>query len=208
MKKNLKGVGLALTCGAVLLAGACNRRDDRLATPEPTPVTSEPRRDLDNAGRAVERGVDNAGRTVEHGVDQAGRVVNHGVDQTGRALGTHTDQAGPVANAPAPAGATMAFSAALDNIAEARCQREQRCNHIGTGQRYESLQACRTVVRNEFSRDINPNDCRGGIDRTELNECMREVREEDCGNPIDTLQRVAACRTADLCNANRSVSMR
>jgi len=98
---------------------------------------------------------------------------------------------------------------ALNNIAEARCDRELRCNNVGQVRRYESSQTCRTVVRNDFSRDLNPAECQGGIDRAELSECMSDIRTEDCNNPIDTLSRLAACRTSDLCRANPSpVSMR
>jgi hypothetical protein len=35
----------------------------------------------------------------------------------------------------------------------------------------------------------------------ELDECLEEIRNEDCGNPFDTLGRLAACRENDICKA-------
>lgn len=107
----------------------------------------------------------------------------------------------------AAANATMAFSDAIGSIVSARCEREQRCDHIGRGKRYESEQACRTALRSDLADDLNPAECSHGIDRRELSECMQQVREEDCGNPIETLERVVACRTSDLCR-DTSVSLR
>lgn len=113
------------------------------------------------------------------------------------------------ASAPLTAGAnaTMPVSDAVGNIVAARCEREQRCDHIGAGKRYESVQACRTALRTDLADDLNPAECSRGIDRRELSECMQQVREEDCGNPIETLERVVACRTSDLCR-DTTVSLR
>jgi hypothetical protein len=99
------------------------------------------------------------------------------------------------------APATMAFNQALDNIAGSRCDRELRCGNVGTGKRYESVQACHAVVRNSFATDLNAADCPSGIDQRELAECMQEVRDENCSNPLDTLGRIAACRTSDMCRS-------
>lgn len=62
-------------------------------------------------------------------------------------------------------------------------------------------------MRASFSDDLNPSECRAGVDRGELRECLEEVRNESCGNPVDTLERVVACRASDLCHAT-TVSLR
>lgn len=103
---------------------------------------------------------------------------------------------------------TLAFNEALNNIASSRCEHEARCGNVGTGKRYESTDACRTVVRNDYARDLNAADCPAGIDRQELSECVQAVRDESCGNPIEAIGRIAACRTSDMCQATRNVSMR
>jgi hypothetical protein len=114
------------------------------------------------------------------------------------------------AERPAAAGGanTLAFGDALNDIAATRCERENRCGNVGQGKRYESVQTCRTVVRNDFARDLNAADCPAGIDRGELSECVQAVREESCGNPIEAIGRITACRTSDMCQATRTVTLR
>lgn len=167
--------------GVGLLVGACERTDN---TVRPTP---EAERTATNAAREARIASQEAARAAEHAAEAA-------------------RQAATPAPAAVPA-ATMAFSDALGSIAEARCEREQRCDHIGMGKRYESVQVCRTVVRNDLSSRLNPADCNRGIDRSELSECVTEARNEACGNPVDTLERIVACRASDLCR-NTSVSLR
>jgi hypothetical protein len=54
-------------------------------------------------------------------------------------------------------------------------------------------------VRTGFSDDIVPTECPSGVDRRALSVCLKEVRDEGCGDPLDTLARLASCRTAALC---------
>ncbi len=52
------------------------------------------------------------------------------------------------------------------------------------------------MINNELSRDLNVADCNAGIDRAELRECMNDINTAQCGNPIDTITRLAACCTS------------
>lgn len=167
--------------GLGLVVGACERTDNTVRS------TPEAEREATNAAREARAASQEAARAAERAAEAARQAATP-----------------PPAAVPTT---TMAFSDALGSIAEARCEREQRCDRIGAGKRYESLQVCRTVVRNDLSSRLNPADCNRGIDRSELSECMAEARNEDCGNPIDTLERIVACRASDLCR-NTSVSMR
>jgi hypothetical protein len=98
-----------------------------------------------------------------------------------------------------PMATRAEFRAALGEIAQARCAHEGRCNNVGQGRRYQNDQTCRTVISNELARDLNVADCSTGIDRAELRECMNDINTAQCGNPIDTITRLVACRTSDLC---------
>ena len=167
--------------GVGLLVGACERTDN---TVRPTP---EAERTATNAAREARIASQEAARAAEHAAEAA-------------------RQAPP----PAPAGgaaAPLGFPAARASRAAARGAPPPRCDHIGMGKRYESVQVCRTVVRNDLSSRLNPADCNRGIDRSELSECVAEARNEACGNPVDTLERIVACRASDLCR-NTSVSLR
>ena len=42
-------------------------------------------------------------------------------------------------------------------------------------------------------------ECPRGVDSKELDECLESIKTESCNNPIDTISRLAACRTSDLC---------
>jgi Family of unknown function (DUF6184) len=90
---------------------------------------------------------------------------------------------------------------AVDSIVQARCDREARCNNIGTDREYTNRDACLSEVRADWRDDLNFTDCPGGVDSKELNECMEEIRAESCGNPFDTLGRLVACRSSDLCRS-------
>lgn len=95
----------------------------------------------------------------------------------------------------------VAIPQALSQIAEARCQREQRCKTIGEGKDFPSMDACVTKVQSDYRDDLNARNCPGGASGSELSECLKEIRESDCGSKLDELSRMAACRTSELCKA-------
>jgi hypothetical protein len=88
---------------------------------------------------------------------------------------------------------------AVSAIVEARCDREARCDNIGKDDKFKSWQQCKQEIAKKSSDKIGAPECPGGIDQHELSECLTEVRNEGCHNPLDTLERVAACNSADLC---------
>jgi hypothetical protein len=96
-------------------------------------------------------------------------------------------------------GGPVDVSSAVDRIVEARCAREASCGYIGSDKKWASANACSEVVSREYSDDLTAEDCPAGVDAKELDECIKESRNADCGNPIDVIGRVAACRTSDLC---------
>ncbi|WP_437737514.1 DUF6184 family natural product biosynthesis lipoprotein [Sorangium sp. So ce1335] len=116
-------------------------------------------------------------------------------DREERALGTTRPAEGTRVEA------RVATVNAVDGIVQARCDREARCNNVGSGREYASNEACAARIRAEWREDLNLADCPGGVDAKELNECLEEIRNDDCGNPFDTLGRIAACRSSDLCKA-------
>ncbi|HMJ11018.1 MAG TPA: DUF6184 family natural product biosynthesis lipoprotein [Polyangiaceae bacterium] len=94
-----------------------------------------------------------------------------------------------------------AQGSAVASITQARCQREQRCENIGADKKYESMAKCVSEIRETWKDELNTRECRGGIVKKELDECLEEVRNENCNNPFDTLNRVLACREGDICKA-------
>lgn len=88
---------------------------------------------------------------------------------------------------------------AIERIVAARCEREATCNNVGSDKHYASRDVCTRDIRNDMRDDLNAKDCPAGIDQKELNECLQAIQKESCGNPLETISRLAACRTGDMC---------
>ena len=113
------------------------------------------------------------------------------------AVGCHKDSK-PTAYGGGP-GLQANIDAGIAKMAGAKCDRAQRCNHIGAGEKFETRAQCETVMRGKLTDEIHPEDCRGGIDDGELQQCMNEVRSESCGNPFSKLETHGECKTSQLC---------
>lgn len=96
-------------------------------------------------------------------------------------------------------GSTVAINRAQDEITQARCDMEERCKNIGQDKTYADRNQCMTKVRDTWKEDMNFNNCSGGVDANELDKCLSEIRNHECGSVIDHLSRVMQCRTGELC---------
>jgi hypothetical protein len=92
-----------------------------------------------------------------------------------------------------------ATASAAESIAQSRCEREERCGNVGGDKKFSSMDDCLTRVRTDWKDDLNARECPGGINRPQLDECLTEIRNEECSSPLDTLERVAACTSAQIC---------
>ena len=88
---------------------------------------------------------------------------------------------------------------AAEQIAQARCEREQQCGNIGNDKTFSSTQDCLARIQSDWKDDLNARECPGGINQHELNECMSQVRAEACSNPFDTLARITECTSGQIC---------
>ena len=88
---------------------------------------------------------------------------------------------------------------AAEQIAQARCEREQECGNIGADKTYSSAQDCLARIQNDWKDELSSRQCAGGINQHELNECMGQIRTEACGNPFDTLARITECTQGQIC---------
>jgi hypothetical protein len=95
--------------------------------------------------------------------------------------------------------AANADAAIVEQLATARCDREQTCNNIGGGQKYASRSVCMEQMRGSIANDLNAYNCPRGIDRNEVGHCVTAIKSEECGNPLDTLARMEKCRTTPMC---------
>ena len=90
-------------------------------------------------------------------------------------------------------------ASAVTTLAAERCDREVRCKNIGAKEKYKSRTDCIAEMERDKRDDLNSDVCPGGIRQKELNDCLQAIHDEACGNPLDTLTRLAACRSGNLC---------
>lgn len=87
---------------------------------------------------------------------------------------------------------------AVTRITEARCTREEKCGNIGAGKKYADRAACQGEVSQNTQSDLRASECAGVVPK-ELDECLDEVKNQACNNPIDAITRVASCTRSQLC---------
>jgi hypothetical protein len=134
------------------------------------------------------------------GLVAVGSGVALGCDHEHRARTENEAYVGPAHPTDAPAlPGSKGVDSARHEIVAARCEREERCSNIGSGKDFDNMAACRSKLDGKTESDLNTNDCKHGVDRGKLSECLAKIRDEDCGNPIDSLSRVTACRTGAIC---------
>src|SRR2546429_3817584 len=90
-------------------------------------------------------------------------------------------------------------ASAVSSIAGARCDREVRCGHVSARDKFKTRAACVAEMKRDRRDDLNTDVCPGGIREKELNDCLTSIRDEDCGNPLDSIARLNACRSGNLC---------
>jgi hypothetical protein len=108
----------------------------------------------------------------------------------------NTGHATAMADGMTPAARTRS---AAEQIAQARCEREQQCGNVGSDKTFSSAQDCLVRIQSDWKDDLNARECPGGINQHELNECMAQVRAEACSNPFDTLARITQCTSGQIC---------
>ena len=136
---------------------------------------------------------------------------NNNLDRDGTVEQTYGDKSGAPALSPSPGervGVTTVTGAdlagrgndlAIERIASARCARETACNNVGSDKHFVSPGVCMRELRTRMGDDLRASECPRGIDSEALDKCLETIRSESCNNPIETIQRLAACRTSDLC---------
>jgi hypothetical protein len=88
---------------------------------------------------------------------------------------------------------------AVARITAARCARETACNNVGADKHFVDHDVCAREVQKKLATDLDPKQCPRGIDAAAVDTCMEAIRTESCNNPIDTISRLASCRTSDMC---------
>jgi Family of unknown function (DUF6184) len=88
---------------------------------------------------------------------------------------------------------------AIDGIAATLCRREAKCENVGGAGQYLNHFECVDRLRGEAIVELAPMDCPEKIDADLLDNCLAEIRRQECGLVIAALDRVPACAKAALC---------
>ena len=88
---------------------------------------------------------------------------------------------------------------AIQRVTNARCDREVACNNIGGGKSYSTREACMNELGHDKAADLRAEECPRGISEPDLHDCLTDIKSEKCGNPLDSISRIAACRKGKLC---------
>lgn len=97
-------------------------------------------------------------------------------------------------------GATIALNDdAATRVTHARCDHEAACSRVGAGQKYADRDACMRELGRSDRAALRAEICPNGIHEPAVTSCMNAIRNEPCGGSLDTLDRIASCRTNRLC---------
>jgi len=181
---------LGLACAAL---SACNKTNDRQT------VSAAEQRRIDER-RAAERRAEER-RAEDRRIDPDERRADRTAEERRaeeRRADARYDRRERLASSVDPA-IRATPSSAVTSLATERCDREARCNNIGAKEKYKTRADCVAELERDKRDDLNSDVCRGGIRQKELNDCLQAVHDEACGNPLDAITRLTACRTGNLC---------
>ncbi len=199
-------IGLIKGAGALAVASiafvACSKTHDRDVQSRPYVPSAAEQRRIDDERRAEDRRAEER-RAEQRRIDDERRAVaadERRLQDERRADEARRDrEARTYGGGPRETVLRATPGSAVASIAAARCDREVRCKHIGPKEKYRTRGACVAELERDKRDDINSDVCTGGIREKELNDCLASIRDEDCGNPLDTISRLNACRTGNLC---------
>ena len=99
--------------------------------------------------------------------------------------------------APISAAQRKANESIVRSVARAHCDREERCDQIGPDAKYGTRAACLQRIRRDWHELLSSDECRAGVSKPALEQCLAELHAERCGDPFDTLARRRTC--SDVC---------
>ena len=92
---------------------------------------------------------------------------------------------------------TPAAERGAESVTRALCERAERCGEVGPNALYASNRHCLDALWVDSIEQLSP--CRTGVDREALRECLAEIGEHGCDDPMGGFQQYLACKVEDLC---------
>jgi hypothetical protein len=112
-------------------------------------------------------------------------------------------QSRPSVPPPAEVQPRISAADAVNQIAAAKCDREQRCNQMASKPTSADTNECRLAVKHDIDKDFGDRAaCRNGVSKTDLDQCVAKLDAQDCGvvgTLTEGIQTSMACGPSDLC---------
>lgn len=103
-----------------------------------------------------------------------------------------------------PAAATTTTTAAVSHddavmrLTTARCDREAACNNLGPGKKHADRDACMRETGQSTRGTLRADQC-PQIDQSKLSDCLNDIKNERCGNVLDSLDTITSCTRSKVC---------
>jgi hypothetical protein len=91
------------------------------------------------------------------------------------------------------------FRTTVAKVARAKCDREMRCGNVGPTEKFPTRSDCVSKSEADSRGDLNADDCLLGVSQTGFLACLKAIREDDCGNALEAMARLDACRSDNVC---------
>jgi hypothetical protein len=93
----------------------------------------------------------------------------------------------------------LELDARFTRVAEATCDYEARCGHVGENTKYADRRACVTDQRAQLADELATSACGPAVDGNAMSKCLTAIDDSKCDDPVDTTRRVQACRAGLIC---------
>lgn len=90
---------------------------------------------------------------------------------------------------------------AIPKLAAAECEHEVKCNNVGEGLEFTSLNECKRLKEEKLTKDFNDDEaCKNGIPSSNLDACVTKTADQECRASVVAKVKVdAVCGSNDLC---------
>jgi hypothetical protein len=96
---------------------------------------------------------------------------------------------------------------ARDRATSTSCAWYSKCNQIGPGLMYDTLESCQVQVRGSWDKAWPVASCDGKINEPALETCLEAIASTTCGNGLDILNTLAnKCPAAKVCSGAGATS--
>lgn len=86
--------------------------------------------------------------------------------------------------------------AAIQKIAEARCDREIACERTGEAKRWSDRKACLAELGHP---DLRAHPCPQGVTHPRLSECLADIGKRECKDAMDQVDSISSCERKAIC---------